>query len=247
LISNIIYIFIIWYIGLSHVHRLEFQGDTDTALWSHSAISKPYKEKIIESGTIDHTTFGQVIIENQEVPSSSVDSFKFKPPKNNDPNDAQEEEEVYNNNLDIQTVNYGHKDHIIVSGNTSIIEEINPVDFTSVKIGKLTHSSFYPTSHFIYTPFKKYDPKTNELFSVVLEIGRVSSSFHILRTSFPTDANPEEKEPETTLLSSISNVRVAYVHSFAITEHFISKFIYNKKNFFLYIFKINYLIYILKK
>jgi len=209
-----------WFDGLSHVHRLEFQGGTDTALWSHSAIAKPYKEKIIESGTIDHTTFGQVVIENQEVSSTSIDSFKFKPPKSNDPNAAQEEE-VYNNNLDIQTINYGNRDHIVVSGNTSIIEEINPVDLTSSKIGKLIHSSFYPTSHFIYTPFKKYDPITNELFSVVLEIGRVSSSFHILRTSFPTDANPEGKEPETTLLSSISNVRVGYVHSFAITEHFI--------------------------
>jgi len=208
-----------WFDGISHVHRLELQGGTDVALWNHSVISKPYQERIIETGNIDQTTFGVVGIENHEVSSAIIDSFKFKPPQND--NSDLNKEKVCNNNLGIQTVNYGNKEHVIVTGNSSIIEEINPMDYTSTKIGELTHSSFYPTSRFVYTPFKKYDPETNELFSLVLEVGKVSSSFHVLCTTFPSDKYPERKEPQTNLFTTIANVRAGYVHNFAITEHFI--------------------------
>jgi len=178
-------------------------------------IAKPYEKKISETATIDHTIFGPIIIENHEVSTSVVDSFKthITPSEN--------QEEAYNNNLGIQTINYDDKDHIIVTGYSSVVEEINPVDLKSKKVGNLIHSSFYPSSHYIYTPFKRYDPKTNELFSLVLEVGKVSSTFHIVCTSFPIGSHPERTESETFLFSSIPNVRVGYVHSFALTPHFI--------------------------
>jgi len=209
--------------GLSHVHRLELKGGTDQALWNHSIIARPYEKKISETATIDHTTFGQVVIENHEVSTTVVDAFKYQTEQND--NRHTNQEEVYNNNLGIQTVHYNNKDHVIVTGYSSVVEEISPIDYTSTKIGNLIHSSFYPSSHYIYTPFKRYDPKTNELFSIVLEVGKMSSSFHVLRTGFPSVVLPGKSQPETILFSTIPNVRAGYNHSFAITPHFISKYI----------------------
>jgi len=208
-----------WFDGLSHIHRFQLQGGSQNALWNHSIIARPYERKISETATIDHTTFGPIEIENHEVSSTVVDAFQNQ----TIPNDIRyiNQEEVYNNNLGIQTVNYDDKDHIIVTGYSSAVEEINTVDYTSTKIGNLIHSSFYPSSHYIYTPFKRYDSKTNELYSLILEVGKVSSTFHIVCTSFPIGSHPERTEPETYLFSSIPNVRVGYVHSFAITPHFI--------------------------
>jgi len=208
-----------WFDGLSHVHRLELKGGTDQALWNHSIIARPYEKKISETATIDHTTFGQVVIENHEVSTTVVDAFKYQTEQND--NRHTNQEEVYNNNLGIQTVHYNNKDHVIVTGYSSVVEEISPIDYTSTKIGNLIHSSFYPSSHYIYTPFKRYDPKTNELFSIVLEVGKMSSSFHVLRTGFPSVVLPGKSQPETILFSTIPNVRAGYNHSFAITPHFI--------------------------
>jgi len=177
-----------WFDGLSHVHKVEFHGGNDSVLWNHTIIAKPYEKKISETATIDHTTFGPVVIENHEVSSTVVDAFKYQTSSDESPTN---QEEVYNNNLGIQTINYNNKDHVITSGYSSVVEEINPIDYTSTKIGNLIHSSFRPTSHYIYTPFKRYDPETNELFSLVLEVGKVSSSFHVLKTSFPIESHPE--------------------------------------------------------
>jgi len=208
-----------WFDGLSHVHRFELKGGSKDVLWNHSIISRPYEKKISETATIDHTTFGPVVIENHEVSSTVIDAFKAQ----SIPNDNRyiNQDEVYNNNLGIQTVKYNNKDHVIVTGYSSVVEEINPIDYTSSKIGNLIHSSFYPSSHYIYTPHKRYDPTTNELFSLVLEVGKVSSTFHILCTSFPVGTDPSRTKPRTLLYSSIPNVRVGYNHSFAITPHFI--------------------------
>ncbi|ORX44488.1 hypothetical protein BCR36DRAFT_414984 [Piromyces finnis] len=206
-----------WFDGLSHIHKLELQGGTNEALWSHKSISKSYEKKISETAIIDHTTFGQIAIENHEVSTTVIDAFKFQ----NDQNNVKYQEETYNNNLGIQTVHYNDKDHIVVTGYSPIIEEIDLKDYTSTKIGNLIHSSFYPSSHYIITPHKCYDTKTNELFSMVLEVGKVSSSFYILRTGFPSSYLPGKSQPETILFSTIPNVRVGYNHTFAITPHFI--------------------------
>ncbi|KAG4091093.1 hypothetical protein H8356DRAFT_1052035 [Neocallimastix lanati (nom. inval.)] len=207
-----------WFDGLSFIHKFEFQGGSKVALWNHTKIAKKYEKKISETATIDHTTFGPIEIENHEVSNTVIDAFKTQSvPNDND----YINQEAYNNNLGIQTINYDDKDHIIITGYSSIVEEVNPLDFELSKVGNLIHSSFYPSSHYIYTPFKRYDPKTNELFSLVLEVGKVSSTFHVVCTSFPIGSHPERTEPETILFSSIPNVRVGYVHSFALTPHFI--------------------------
>jgi len=207
-----------WFDGLAYLHKFEFQGGSDSVLWSYRKIAKQYENKICDTGTIDHTTFGPVEIENHEVSSNVVDAFHFQPNSNENNN---VNIEAYNNNLGIQTIKYNDKEEIIITGYSSAVEKVNPVDYTSIKVGNLIHSSFYPSSHYIYTPFKRYDPKTNELFSLVLEVGKVSSTFHVVCTSFPIDSHPERKGPETILYTSIPNVRAGYAHSFALTPHFI--------------------------
>jgi carotenoid cleavage dioxygenase-like enzyme len=210
-----------WFDGLSHLHRFELKGGSKDVLWNHSLISRQYEKKISETATIDHTTFGPVVIENHEVSSTVVDAFKSQSIPLNDIRNVNSQCEACNNNLGIQTVKYNNKDHLIVTGYSSVVEEINPTDYSSSKVGNLIHSSFYPSSHYIYTPHKRYDSTTNELFSLVLEVGKVSSTFHILCTSFPIGTDPSRTKPRTYLFSSIPNVRVGYNHSFAITPHFI--------------------------
>jgi len=206
-----------WFDGLSHIHRFELKGGSKDVLWNHSVTSRPYEKKISDTAAIDHTTFGPVVIENQEVSSTVADAFNSQ----SSLNETNNQDEACNNNLGIQTVKYNNKDHIIVTGYSSVVEEINPVNYSSSKIGNLIHSSFYPSSHYIYTPHKRYDPVTNELFSLVLEVGKMSSTFHVLCTSFPVATDPARTKPRTFLFSSIPNVRVGYNHSFAITPHFI--------------------------